>query len=239
MNFDAAARLHLVVADTYRYVGRRESADHHYRVAHRAAVRASDQAAIGALMYNRAAFGLARFRVDSALSVVDTNAAGILNVEISSAIGYQYGTGVTALSHLGDLWIARAELSKKNYRQALVLLERLDRELATREAEPRRNGLRADIAWAKLMSGDTAGARNTALSIDASESDHMDQDECFVFLETLRRTFEELGMSKEALGLVPATSAARDRHAAQCDQLLKVLARVPAAQPDQQGLVDG
>jgi len=99
-NLPAKCRLAISVADSYLLIGNQSASNFWYSVARDAAVRYGDQAAIGAVTYNRAALGVYALRTSLALGEDFAQDPSLLLVEVDSAINYQRVAGLTSLDQL-------------------------------------------------------------------------------------------------------------------------------------------
>lgn len=99
-NLPAKCRLAISVADSYLLTGDQSASNSWYTVARDTAVKYGDQAAIGAVTYNRAALGAYALRIASALGEHSTQDPELLLVEVDSAINYQRVAGLTSLDQL-------------------------------------------------------------------------------------------------------------------------------------------
>ena len=96
---DAALRAHMTVANALMHVGRRSEAQLDYEIARRCAVNIGDEIAIGALMYNRAAFALSFVRFQGVAGIAfDEDWFKYISMEVESAKTFQFATGVDALT---------------------------------------------------------------------------------------------------------------------------------------------
>lgn len=118
-NHDAHARLSMVLADSFFLCGDRLRAQQWFMRSRSHALDAGDQATIEALLYNRAAFGMAWLRAQSCLAATDRDELALTRLEIASARNFQDMTRITALSHLIRLCEARLLLLEGSYGKAI------------------------------------------------------------------------------------------------------------------------
>lgn len=121
-SFDALARVSMVFANTYASVGDRERATQWYMACRHYAVEAGDEATLEALLYNRAAFGVAWQRAEFCLGSGDRKPLEMLRRELASAHSFQDLTGAAALTNLVYLWEARLALLDDEFERAIDLL---------------------------------------------------------------------------------------------------------------------
>jgi hypothetical protein len=121
-NYDALARSSMVFANALASFGDRERATQWYMACRYYAVEAGDEATLEALLYNRAAFGVAWQRAQFCLGSGDRKPLERLRRELASAHTFQDLTGAAALTNLVYLWEARHALLYGDLRRAIDLL---------------------------------------------------------------------------------------------------------------------
>lgn len=99
-NLPVKCRLAISIADSCLLIGNQSKSNLWYGLARDAAVKYGDQAAIGAVTYNRAALGVHALRMALALGEDCSQDAQLLHVEVDSAINYQRVAGLTSLDQL-------------------------------------------------------------------------------------------------------------------------------------------
>ena len=96
----AECRVSLVLGDAFLYIGREVPSRRWYDRARLAANKMGDQAAIGALTYNRAALRVSAIRMMEIEGVVPDDQLSLTRSEVNSAINYQSIAGLQSLDHL-------------------------------------------------------------------------------------------------------------------------------------------
>ena len=124
-NHDANARFAMIIANCFFLRGDRESAQKWFMKSREIALANGDQATIDALIYNRAAFGMARLRVERCLGPVNQQAVISIRVELSSARNYQKIARVGAVNHFVELCLARVLMLEEKFDSALEALARI------------------------------------------------------------------------------------------------------------------
>ncbi|MCW5632188.1 MAG: hypothetical protein KIT17_02540 [Rubrivivax sp.] len=119
------ARLYMIVANARMSVGERASANELYMFSRHHALECGDQAAIDALIYNKAAFALAWLRARMCFGERDSQQLRQLRGELASAKTYQQMAKVSALSNFVYLWEARLHLLAEDYVAAIEGLSRV------------------------------------------------------------------------------------------------------------------
>lgn len=121
-NYEALARSSMVFANALASFGDRDRATQWYMACRYFALEAGDEATLEALLYNRAAFGVAWQRAQFCLGSSDRKPLGRLRRELASAHTFQDLTGAAALTNLVYLWEARHALLDGDLRRAIDLL---------------------------------------------------------------------------------------------------------------------
>lgn len=96
----AECRLALVLGDAFMYCGQEHVARYWYERAHVSATRLGDQAAIGAMTYNRAALRVANLRIAQIVEPSSAVDFALARSELKSATNYQAVAGLRSLDHL-------------------------------------------------------------------------------------------------------------------------------------------
>jgi len=194
---DVQSRAGLVLGDAYLYLGDRDLSQVWYEHARRHATEIGDRAAIGALMYNRAAFGLASIRIGHHVhnQIADEQYLKFIEMELESAWSFQVGTRVTSLAHLIDLCRARIAIVQRRFVAAVNILERLHMDLHRWEDRPNRPSVLVDLVWCLLM----VGRRDDAIGLHAELASYnyklLDIDDQVVFMSTLMKINEFLSLT--------------------------------------------
>jgi len=188
------SRVGMVLGDAFLYIGERAHAQTWYANSHKNALRIGDRAAVGALMYNRAAFGLSRLRVDHyALgSTLDQEALKFIELELASAWNFQQGTSVTALTHLVDLSHARAAMMRGYFVDALAKLSSLQEDLAILEDRPNRSFVVADLIWCNMKLGRIDIALELLRKLNIDDVRALDIDDQFVAFSIIVNSMQYL-----------------------------------------------
>jgi tetratricopeptide (TPR) repeat protein len=116
---EALSRACMVLANAYASCGNWDRSFAWYSATRDHALAIGDQASIEALIYNRAAFGMAWLRAQACLHSVSPEEFDRVGREISSARNYQNLTGVAALTDFVHLWQARVHLLQGNFQAAI------------------------------------------------------------------------------------------------------------------------
>lgn len=173
----AECRLSLVLGDAFLYCNHEAAAKHWYERARVSATRLGDQAAIGAMTYNRAALRVANLRM-SQLShpghVVDYSLA---KAELKSATNYQVVAGLRSLDHLLKAAQVGVLMLERNFTKAS---DEIDSVLGTGEV-PAHSGafltLHADRLTCFVELEDLSAARQCAAAFAEADWKSLSPDD--------------------------------------------------------------
>ncbi len=117
-NHDARARVAITMASCFFLLGDRQNGQRWFMRCREHALLVGDQATIDALLYNRAAFGIASLRVHRCFSDLDDNLVSLVQMELASAKNFQIMTRDLSLANLNSLSEARVLFLKGEYQAA-------------------------------------------------------------------------------------------------------------------------
>lgn len=120
---DAQARLAIVLSNAFMIAGNRDQAQLWFKHGHLHAVKNGDQASIDALLYNRAAFFLARLRALNCRTTVPKEELASVRMEVGSAKNLQGLFRVSALEDHVRLLDARLQLLESKFESAIAALQ--------------------------------------------------------------------------------------------------------------------
>jgi hypothetical protein len=185
--YDLNTRIGLILGDAYLLSGNRTRSQVWYSWARSNALSAGDQAAVGALMYNRSAFGLAWSRISKYLDNVRIGefSASILALETESSLAFQRATNITALSHLSELWRARSRILTGDYESALTMLIALQRKVRESEDRKARSPLLGDIAICLARLARCPELRDIIAQVSRAEFLALDADDRVVLIGSI------------------------------------------------------
>lgn len=191
----AQSRMAMVLGDVMQFSGDRISSKYWYSLAHQMALRIGDQAALGALMYNRASFSVANLRANLAAREieVDSELLKLASMELASARAFERAIGAVVLVHLLDLSDARVCLLQRDFSGALRRFYSVEPAIDSCERRSNRSHVSGDIMYCELMCGRTD--RALEMAIDLIDSDHlsMDVDDRVVLARHLVDVFTAVG----------------------------------------------
>ena len=189
----AECRLALVLGDSFLYCGKSSSSQRWYDRARLLANRLGDQAAIGAMIYNRAALRVSVSRLEAITCKVDVNQIASVWAEVKSALNYQAVAGTVSLDHLIGSARVGALVLQSNFQQTLLAI---DAVLAT-GAVPAPSGelllLKADRALCLAEAGRASEARSEIDLVVQSRIDSLSWDDAALVHWSLSQASAILG----------------------------------------------
>jgi hypothetical protein len=194
----ANVRISLLLGDIFLFLGARQESQAWYERGRRAATSLGDQAAIGALTYNRAALRVASLRVEAVRRPLSPDDLQLLDVEVRSAINYQAIARLQSLDHLLQFAQVGSQMLSQRYESANKIIEKL----LGHEAEPlpvnERALLLADRAECFLHLGDTKQSDQYSAEATKLPLDSLEPDDSAVVNASLARSCSLRGDKKRA-----------------------------------------
>lgn len=228
MSKSARTRFCLTQGSIASYIGDMEAAKDWYQHARSLAVATQDEAFLAAAMYNRAALGISRIRVDQAAGAPFRGNVEFLAMEIDSAIGYSHVTRNTAATSLQKLWKGRLLMVQGDFLGALPLIVQAIDHMPE-IAEPNiRQAVEADVAICKLELSDVEGAMNISHTLPREAHPALQVDDCIVYYSQLTKLARAEG-DPGADGLAWAKDRCIDSYHSVVDELRGCLAPADAS----------
>lgn len=168
-------------------LGRRDLGQLYFQEGHRHAVADGDQVCINSLLFDRAVFATARQRVDWCRGHAEPGWLDITRAELSSSLNLQQLVGVKTWKDHFDLALARLDLIKGRWSEALPILLRLQAEPGFKRNHLNPTALAIEALYAQLQLGDTAAVIAGAAQVDLDQLDALDPDERAVGLSIWSR----------------------------------------------------
>jgi hypothetical protein len=174
---DAQARLAIVLSNAFMITGDRDQAQLWFKHGHQHAVINGDQASIDALVYNRAAFLLARFRTLNCKAPISMEELVSVRMEIASAKNLQNLIRLAALQSHVHLLDARLQILESKFESAISALQ------VVRGATPfaphnfDQKFIELEVCFCQLMLGQQRAALLHLPSLSEDEFADLDIDE--------------------------------------------------------------
>ena len=173
----ALCRVSLVLGDAFSFVDQMTQARVWYEHARVTANRIGDQAAVGALTYNRAALHVASARVKRLACLPDPAEIKYVNAEVRSAVNYQYVARLASLDHLLRAASIGVLMLEEKYEEAASSIS----ELISSSAVPINSAelalLHADHAHCLARLGKSQHAADAAQLATSIRADRFDADD--------------------------------------------------------------
>lgn len=187
-------RAALVLGDVTLFSGDRASSQYWYSVAHRSAVAIGDQAALGALMYNRAAFSVAQMRANlaSRSAPPDAELITFAAMELASARAFERGIGVDVLGHLVDLCEGRIQVLRGDFGAALAKFRMAQPIIERVELRSNRSHISGEIMYCEFRLGRHEQAIGQAVQLLNQDHAVLDVDDRVVLARQLVEVFSAI-----------------------------------------------
>lgn len=192
------SRVSLVLGDAFLFAGSETYANMWYYRARAAAAKIGDQAAIGALTYNRAALHVAAARLQSISHPLPASDISLVHGEVQSAINYQAVAHLRSLDHLLQSARVGALILQKQWVQAIpVIVETLESsDVPANSAQ--RTLLQADLALCLASSGNTSHALQNTAVLQDSVIDSFSPDDRALIWSSVLSVYEICGLVSKA-----------------------------------------
>lgn len=224
-NGSALCRVSLVLGDAFLHCNDREYSQFWYEKARQAATEIGDQAAIGAITYNRAALNVQNLRLGVARGVLLDEQGTRLQMELKTAINYQNLARLKSLDHLLDAATVGLMVVLGEHAEAVTKAAGLlDQNLV-----PNRSGehiiLLADLARCYIALGDSYSAQEMRSAIGNVDTLKLDPDDSAIVFSSLADTAKRLGEDDLALEYKDRTVKAILNHDSSIGKLSELLGR--------------
>ena len=177
---DACSRVSMTVADVLFVCGERSVAQKWFMLSRDHALAAGDQATIDALLYNRAAFGLAWLRAERCFGDLDQALVSAIGMEVSSAKNFQALAKVEALENFVYLCEARVLALANDFHGAASALERVRNQGPFAAYNFSQDLIELELAYCNFRMGHLQTALDQFDKIKSAKFDQLDSDEQLV-----------------------------------------------------------
>lgn len=177
---DANARLAMVLSDSFLLCGETQSAQTWFMHSREHALKDGDQASIEALLYNRAAFSLARLRAERCYTEVDKKRLSLLRMEVASAKNLQNLTRIAALTNFVHLCEARLLILEEKYSLAIDALANIRNARPFADYNFNQSFVDLEMSFCLQRLGRHTEAKSIFSSVDWASFDRLDIDEQLV-----------------------------------------------------------
>ena len=229
-NHEANSRIALVVSNCMYLYGDREAAQRWFMIGRDHALADGDQAAIDALLFNRAALGISSTRADSCLSEVDSPQLDLLRLEIASAENFTTMTKIVSLNNLIRLSKARILQLMGHYQQALEVLAVVRSEKPFASYNFSEGMVDLERAYCLHKCGHELEAKQVFESINGNEGSEFDIDDRLVMTWTKLRLAEADSYFGDPVALKRIFDDLAGSYLAQKEQLRAIIAGIVGRQ---------
>ena len=212
---DSSSRLRasLVLGDAFQFADMEPEARRWYEQGRRLASEQGDQAAFGAITYNRAALhvttGRLRQRMDGALS---PGALALIDCEVRSAVNYQLSAGLRSLDHLLTTISIGASVLNENWSVAAGAVNALKASGAVAGGTGPMTLLVADEALCVAKTGTRAEALSLLAAAESLPFSACPSDDRALAYWSLARAQETLGNRESQLQFEDLARVSMDEH---------------------------
>ena len=191
----ALSRAHLVLANMLYTLGAHADSTPHYARARQFAIDARDISMQSAVLYNVAAFRIARLSLEDALGSSVHDEIAIAELELNSVANLDVGIGVDSLRAMIPLLRAQIMLVKKEWAEANLYYLRAIPEAATYGQTRWESRFLAEQAQCLAMLGKPKDAEELISKAVANLSERIDLDDLAACHARLALCFSSLGDS--------------------------------------------
>ena len=220
LSSSTVARVCLTLANAARYCGDFDAADRWYSRSRHEAVQIGDGAFLAANMYNRAAIGISRLRLDWVRGVADETLVDRSQLEIESARNYSKATANSAAIHLQELWLGRLLQIKGKQADALIMLGAALGELAEAKHAGLKRTILADLAYSNCALGNMSPGRAMIEAFVDADVQSLDADDSVAFCFQLTSIASALSLPSVVEALTLRLQAAIAAHEVTTKELL-------------------
>ena len=219
----ASCRAALVLGDAFTFTNKIAQAKAWYEHARFTANRIGDQAAVGAITYNRAALHVASGRVRRLTTPLDSSEISFIDAEVRSAINYQYVARLISLDHLLRSSSIGVLMLEEQFERACLAIN----EVVASSEVPRGSAelalLYADQAHCLARLGRISDAAIPAQAATAIATDQFDADDRAVIFGALGDYHLASGEESSAASWKRACQTALEEHQKTIDSLTTLL----------------
>ena len=208
----ASSRASLVLGDAFTFTNKMPQAKAWYEHARVTANRIGDQAAVGAITYNRAALHVASARVRRLTTPLDSSEIRFIDAEVRSAINYQHVARLTSLDHLLRSSSVGVLMLEDQFEQACIAINDLVATLEVPKGSAELALLYADQAHCLARLGRISEAAIPAQAATAIAADRFDADDRAVIFGALGDYNSASGEGSSATSYKRACQIALEEH---------------------------
>jgi hypothetical protein len=190
-------RISLVLGDAFLFSGLISSSNTWYQRARAAAANIGDQAAIGALTYNRAALHVAAARLKHITNPLPSSDIALVQVEVQSAINYQAIAQLRSLDHLLQSAHVGVMVLLSQWAEALPVITKVLESSEIPENAAERTLLETDLALSLASLAESSRATEIIAGLQKSVIRTFSPDDRALIWHSALRASEVCGLSGE------------------------------------------
>lgn len=205
-------RISLVLGDAFLFAGMVDSSNVWYQRARVAAAKIGDQAAIGALTYNRAALHVAAARLRHISHPLPSSDITMVHIEVQSAINYQAIAQLRSLDHLLQSARVGVMILQSHWSLALPVIAEVLESSEVPENTAQRTLLQADLALSLASVGDIERALQIVNTMQSPMIDAFSPDDRALIWSSALRASEACGISERVAYFKSKVDSALSEH---------------------------
>ena len=228
-NKSAQSRIFIVLASAHMSCGNFGASRRFFEMARNIAVVDGDRATLGAIAYNQAALMLNGYRLRNIFDSGEQIDLALVSITVESATNFQEITKNTALGELISICSARSLINKKQYSNALKILEDLRASDSTYSAGIKSETLAVEYAYCLANLGDLTRTLQALAGLDIKLCTNLHHDDKVILLSQLVEIYNILGLKSEILDLSDQIAEAQSAHLAQISKMRSAMQRLKFA----------
>lgn len=208
----AMCRIALVLGDAFTFVGQDDNARHWYERARLTANRIGDQAALGALTYNRAALHVSVARIRQLTAMLGSADIALISAEVRSAVNYQSVAELKSLDHLLRSASIGVMMLERRFELASAAIKEVLESGSVPQGSSELALLYADRATCLARMGQAELASEVTTKVAELLLEQLDPDDRALLLGALGEVSEASGDPSSALSYRQAQAVALNEH---------------------------
>ena len=208
----AECRVSLVLGDAFLFAGADAPSNFWYQRARLAAGKTGDQAAIGALTYNRAALHVAAARFQHLSHPLSASRINLVHLEVQSAINYQAIAHLSSLDHLLQSARVGIMILQDEFAEALPVIMGVLESAEVPEGSAQRALLEADMALSLASTGRITSALQAISALQKPSIDSFSPDDLALIWSSVLRASQICGAMDSGPEYTSKIRAAQTQH---------------------------
>jgi len=227
----ALCRVSLVLGDSFLHCGDRESSQVWYEKARLIATDLGDQAAIGAITYNRAALNVQNLRLRATRGAVRSEEVERVRMELKTAINYQNLARLKSLDHLLRAATVSLHIMSGEYDAAIMEASNLVDSRLAPEGSGEHLLLLSDLAICYASLGDLESALRFGSQVVSAVDSCIDEDDLAIIFSSLAESAKRVGKNDLLIHYNSRASQAISNHDSEVAKLNRSLDEFRSGSP--------